>query len=136
MNQVQMSNEEKIQYLQKRHQFNEVTARSYVEANGQCVYCGGDVFSHWQSYSSAQMDHILPRSKYPDFFEHPRNYVLSCYFCNSTKKTWDSLESGEDPLDMLCNKREELIARIAKKIAGAVEKRKQDFADIKSLFRV
>lgn len=31
------------------------------------------------------MDHILPKSKYPEFIVHPRNLIPSCTTCNSIK---------------------------------------------------
>ena len=135
MNPAPLSAEEKTAYLCNAHSFNEPTARAYAETNGHCMYCGDDVFSHWHSYSSAQVDHILPQSKYPDFYWHPQNLVLACFFCNTTKKDEDFLHQGENPQDMLSNKRETLIARIRDHLGPEIKKRKQDFVDIKNALR-
>jgi len=40
-----------------------------------------------------------------------QNFVLSCSLCNGIKRDDLILNSGENPEDMLINKRDELVAR-------------------------
>lgn len=67
-----------------RRQFVEVCQR---ENYGRvCPFCDGDM-------NGPQVDHWLPKSKYPALSCHPKNLVPICYRCNA-------LEKGEKiPLD-------------------------------------
>ena len=57
-----------------------------------CAYCGENLLQDVIRMTSAQLDHILPKSKYKDYMNEDANLVLSCYCCNQIKRAFDPLE--------------------------------------------
>ena len=80
-----MNKEEKIKLLIEKHNFNEGTALAYVESEGRCIYCGTELLENLLSYFSADIDHLLPKSTYPEQKNNIHNWVLSCHTCNLLK---------------------------------------------------
>jgi hypothetical protein len=37
------------------------------------------------------MDHLLPKSKYPEYRDVDANWVLACYCCNQLKRDFEPL---------------------------------------------
>jgi hypothetical protein len=85
----------------------------WVRDKYSCVYCGMtmmDESNRWNWYTF-QIDHVLPKRKYPEFANSSSNKVLSCSLCNSQiKGTYDPGEGYEikDEQD-LAKYRNELI---------------------------
>lgn len=57
-----------------------------------CVYCGENLLLDVIHMASAQLDHIIPKSRYKDYTNEDSNLVLSCYCCNQIKRAFDPLE--------------------------------------------
>ena len=110
-------------------------AEVFVAYGGKCAYCDEDLLSNRIAYSAAMIDHVLPRSKYPDFATDQMNLVLSCASCNSIKNSQDPLHPGEDPEEMLKNNRAELIQRIRDEIQEEVKRRNGTWEKVASILR-
>jgi len=54
--------------------------------------CGEPLLSDLIRFYSAQLDHLLPKAKYPHLKDSPKNWVLSCYPCNQIKRAFDPWE--------------------------------------------
>lgn len=63
----------------------------WVRDRFRCVYCGENLLQSRVHMSSAQLDHLLPKKKYPSYSRNPANIVLSCFCCNIIKHTYDVL---------------------------------------------
>lgn len=50
--------------------------------NSRCAYCRCKIH---ENNASAEIEHIVPKNKRPDFMYDPRNYCLSCKICNTKK---------------------------------------------------
>jgi 5-methylcytosine-specific restriction endonuclease McrA len=50
-----------------------------------CPYCNRDYVNNRGDYSSVQLDHFFPRSKFPIFAVSLFNLIPSCYACNHIK---------------------------------------------------
>ena len=135
MDRENMSDKQKIEYLEKKYQYNHGTAKAYVEAKGICVYCKEDVLSQRQGYSSAQIEHLLPTSKYPQLKDNLDNLIFCCSSCNSIKYQFDVLKSGENPVEMIQNHRDELIERVREKLADKIKERTIEYQDIRRLLK-
>lgn len=62
----------------------------YFDAqNDKCVYCRMDISS---ATGISHIEHIAPKSIYPQWMYEPMNLCLSCPTCNSFKGTNDILE--------------------------------------------
>lgn len=112
--------------LQKELGFSRGWAVSYVRARGRCEYCGNDLLMSRQGYASAQLDHLLPQSKYPKFNDDVRNLVLACSTCNGIKSNFDPLDSGDDPSDALDKSHDKLVWRSRAKIRNQMEQKHDD----------
>lgn len=110
-------------------------ARAYVEFNGHCAYCGEDVLSTRTGYALGALDHLLPKSKYPDLIDHESNHVLACTVCNSIKGNMDVLEAGEEPHRTLTERRHELIDRVRARIALEWLRLRAEWARAKGIIR-
>ena len=73
-----------------------VNVRVWVRDRFQCVYCGEDLLKDRIRMTSAQVDHLLPRSKYSDYVDLMANRVLACFCCNQIKRNFDPLEKLGD----------------------------------------
>ncbi len=69
----------------------------WVKDEFKCVYCGAYLLSDVHMMFSAQIDHILPKSKqkYKRFADMKDNWALSCSCCNHLKGASDPL-IGQD----------------------------------------
>lgn len=97
--------------------FSRSLAFAYVRARGRCEYCGLDLLMSRQGYASAELDHLLPQSKYKEYVSDNRNLVLSCRTCNGVKGSVDLLGTNEDAEEALSD-RELLVNRARRDIAG------------------
>ena len=61
----------------------------WVRDGFHCVYCNTYLLADRIRISSAQFDHILPKSEYKTYADLEDNLVLSCYCCNQIKRNWD-----------------------------------------------
>lgn len=119
----------------KVYRYNEGTARAYVESNGKCVYCGVDLLNNLSTYFSADIDHLLPKSRYPEFKSWGENWVLSCRACNAMKSKMDI-----DPLpwpakEAITIHKADLIVLIQKRIEEKRIIREKELLEIKSIIR-
>lgn len=78
-----------IQYRYRHKQIKEVLL---AETHEKCAYCEGKI----KHISYGDVEHILPKSIYPDLYVDWNNLTLSCEICNrSGKQVYDS---KTDPL--------------------------------------
>jgi len=68
----------------------------WVRDKFKCVYCDKCLLEDTIRITTAQIDHILPKSKYKEFAELPNNQVLSCVCCNQIKLRFDPLNEMPD----------------------------------------
>jgi CRISPR/Cas system Type II protein with McrA/HNH and RuvC-like nuclease domain len=127
--------DDKIEKLMKAYRYNEGTARAYVESNGRCVYCGVDLLNNLCTYFSADIDHLLPKSKYPEFESWCENWVLSCRACNALKSKMDIDPLPWSAKEAITIHKAELIALIQKIIKGKRINREKELLEIKSIIR-
>ena len=85
--------------------------RAYARTRGRCEYCDRDLIEDRLGYACGVIDHLLPKSKYPDLAYFQDNLVLACSLCNSVKGTHDVSEKGERAEEALTENRDSLIAR-------------------------
>ena len=130
-----MAGEERARRLISEVGFNEETANAYVVSEGRCVYCGDDMFEFRQGYSSSQIDHLLPISKYPQLGKNIYNCVFCCSSCNSMKHKFDALKEGEDPEDKIENSQQMLIKRVQDFLSEKIEKRRLEYWKVKKILR-
>jgi 5-methylcytosine-specific restriction endonuclease McrA len=87
-------NEEKWLQLKFNIDFLKNTKIKYGELH--CEYCGKKdlVIYDWcekiNHYDVATVDHFYPKSKYREYKRDEKNFIVSCYSCNSQKedKIW------------------------------------------------
>lgn len=60
-----------------------------IAQNGKCAYCKNDI--SLRSASNAQVEHIVPKSKYPEFIIVPKNLCVICSDCNEIKRNQEIL---------------------------------------------
>lgn len=77
-----------------------------VKQDDFCPYCGTKI--EHDGYGEP-LEHIIDKSRHPEWMFEPKNLVLSCYACNTKKSTKDVMISechtGDDyPTDSLCVK--------------------------------
>jgi len=63
---------------------------------GKCAFC--KKYVSLQSASNAQVEHILPKSKYLNFIFEPKNLCVICADCNEKKGDHDSFFLCDDVL--------------------------------------
>jgi hypothetical protein len=97
----------------------------------KCVYCGENILCDLVRLTSAQLDHILPKSKYPDYKEEESNWVLACFCCNQIKRNYDpwtelpeEIKSMGLSVESLMNNRNLLIEKCREHLKPHLEKRK------------
>ena len=84
-------------------------AFAVAATNGHCAYCGTDLLAD-PSVGYA-VDHLLPKSAYPEYKDVPENWVWSCTGCNAFKSDFDPLLPGQKPIVVLERSRGELVRR-------------------------
>jgi hypothetical protein len=57
-----------------------------VETSDRCAYCDGEM----KAYYPGDVEHILPKSLFPEKVVEWENLTLACYWCNNEKKDWYS----------------------------------------------
>ena len=127
-----MDREERIHKLKNEYGFNEGTALAYIDSEGKCTYCGDDMFTFRQGYSSSQIDHLLPK-KYKELEWNIKNWVFCCSSCNAIKHDLDVLKANENPVKTVENKRNELIERVKEQLSEKINKRKIEYNNIKRI---
>ena len=135
MDKHQWTDEQKIEYLERTYGFNHGTAMAYVRSKGRCTYCQENVLSTREGYSSGQIDHVLPAARYPQIASDINNWVYCCSSCNFMKHELDVLQSGEDPVRMITEEKEELITRVRTSLKEKIDKRTVEFEDIRGLLQ-
>ena len=80
-------------------------ARGQVTSGWRCAVCGKNLYR----YQDASLDHIKPRSKYPELLMTEANLQVLCRPCNSTKSAYD----GED-WKIVTRKRRRVIRKAEK----------------------
>jgi len=83
--------------------WSQETAKCWQLADFRCVYCGMNLLASLDMYWLGVIDHLLPKSRFPDLSEVASNKVLACRLCNFLKRAhvFDSVPSiyhGEDVL--------------------------------------
>lgn len=66
----------------------EVRYRVLQRSNGACQCCGHRAAAD----NPLQVDHIKPRSKYPELQLDPENLQVLCRHCNLGKGNWDETD--------------------------------------------
>ncbi|WP_318486493.1 HNH endonuclease [Photobacterium leiognathi] len=69
-----------------------------IQQQGICAYCRQRV--SLKSAANCHVEHIAPKSKYPQFMFEPKNLCVACADCNEIKKEQETM--GEEP-DPICN---------------------------------
>ena len=69
--------DEIAQRLHRELDFNEGTARAYARTLGRCEYCDRDLIGDRLGYACGAIDHLLPKSTYPEFEWVQDNWVLA-----------------------------------------------------------
>ncbi|MCW9023344.1 MAG: HNH endonuclease [Gammaproteobacteria bacterium] len=124
--------DKRIEKLMKIYGWYEGIARALIDSNGYCVFCGENLVETRLGYSSIVMDHLLPKSKYPDLEYEFHNHILSCSSCNGMKGNFDPLHEGEEAKSMLQN-RQEIIDRCKHYLSKSIRDRKEEWLEIKDL---
>lgn len=82
-------------------------------SDGRCEYCGVDLLWDRLGYGVGRVEHLLPKSYYPEeVTESPDNWVLACAVCNSIKGDFDPAEEFDQYVDepeTLRDRRQECI---------------------------
>ena len=64
------------------------------EQVGVCAYCNNDV--SLITAGNAHIEHIAPKSLYPNFIFEPKNLCIVCSDCNTIKRNQEVLEEVPD----------------------------------------
>lgn len=64
-----------------------------VEQKGVCPYCKGPISI--SAAANAHIEHILPKSKHPNFLFEPKNLCVICADCNTAKNDNNVLNDNE-----------------------------------------
>jgi len=121
--------------LIKEFGYFEGIALAVIQAQGCCVYCHEDLLANQLGYSSITMDHLLPKTLYPEVAWDNRNHVLACSSCNGMKGSHDPLNAGEAATEMLISRQAELIERVREYLASAIEKRRAEWIRVTEIVR-
>ena len=125
--------EARIQELTDLFEGRRGTARAYIDFEGRCAFCGRDLIGTPDAYSIGTIDHLLPKSRYPQLCDDEDNKALSCLICNGLKGGSDVLHRDEDPIDMVRNRRDELIKRSTAAIKQRSKKSLEDWKKVKAI---
>ena len=123
----------KAQTLIDKYGWHQGLAKAMEDSNGYCRYCNKNLLVNRIAYFSITLDHLLPKSKYPEIEANLENHVLSCNACNFIKKDFDPLDAGENPLHMLRDCHEVLIRRVKILIKTKSEERNNELDEIRRL---
>jgi hypothetical protein len=71
--------------------------QAFIRDGGRCVYCGRALLDTYGVAKTATVDHLLPRSAYPERGWNVDNLVPACAECNHVKLHYDPSEGkGKD----------------------------------------
>lgn len=90
-NEISLIKREYISYHDwEKEVFNDVKAKVIkhlrIEQNNRCCYCGKELGF---DIKDVDIEHIIPKSKYPKFCFEPKNLALCCPACNTKKSHKD-----------------------------------------------
>lgn len=71
--------------------------RMWVRHEYKCGYCGENLLTDLPRMMSSQLDHLLPKRKYP--YLRDVEGVLACFRCNQLKRNFDPWKSLTSPVD-------------------------------------
>ncbi len=71
--------------------------RLWVRDEFKCAYCDEPLLTDLIRFFSAQLDHLLPKSKYPHLEDIEGNWVLACFPCNQLKRAFDPWKEFNGP---------------------------------------
>lgn len=125
--------EKLISKLTKNFGFWKSTAIAFIEAGGECVYCGENLYSDRLHYYSQNIDHVYPKAKYPDLANEQSNLVLSCFKCNSLKKDRDLCPISDDPLKLLLNDKDSVLEHIRSQLKDDIQWQKDNCEELNKL---
>jgi len=104
---------------------NTAGLQAFLRDKGYCQYCAPPkyLYESYVALGDSATDHLLPRSKYPQFETEPRNLVACCMECNKIKRDWDPATDVEPKLSITTKEaleaqREVLIERTRTYICG------------------
>lgn len=66
------------------------------EQTGYCAYCRKDV--SLRSVMNCHVEHIAPKSIYPEFMFHEKNLCVACADCNEIKREQETMECCPDTI--------------------------------------
>jgi len=72
----------------------------WVRHECKCGYCGENLLTDVPRMMSSQLDHLLPKRKYPDLDKVEDNWVLACFCCNQIKRDFDPWKSLTTSIDL------------------------------------
>lgn len=67
-----------------------------TEQRGTCAFCRAAISLH--SADNCHVEHVVPKSKRPEFIFEPRNLCVICADCNTIKRDKEVTASEPDPL--------------------------------------
>ncbi|MGH8461899.1 MAG: HNH endonuclease [Stenotrophobium sp.] len=124
-----------IEQLKEQLYFEDRTAKAYVRAKGHCEYCGQDLIKVRLGYACAQIDHLLPRSRFPEaVWGMSENFVLACSLCNGVKRDEVVLQKGEVPEAMLSENRKKLVDRAKNYIDSKLQSANDKWRQAQAIF--
>ena len=107
-----MEREFMLDELTTTHRWNQTTLNLAIQSGFKCEYCDRDLIISVDDYSGVQLDHILPKSKYPQYENDFNNLATACRFCNFLKRAWNPSNPAQPNLG-----RDELIKRVRDHLA-------------------
>jgi len=125
--------EDKVKILVDKYDFSEWTAEEYIDAKGKCVYCGTDLLYNLNSFHAADIDHIFPKSKYPELEAVKNNLALCCRACNGMKGKMDLKDIPWPPREAVENHRQELIEIIREKLRENRLRKEEELKNIRKI---
>lgn len=99
--------------------WEEPIAVAFARAGGRCEYCGCGLLHERLPYAVGELDHLMPKSVYPNLRDKPANWVLACHLCNNIKYTYDPSEGMDITARVLGRNRATLIANARRHIYAA-----------------
>lgn len=79
----------KIPDILLRYKWNAESLKASIRDKFECAYCDRKFMDDYDTHVMWVNDHILPKSKYPEYVDDPLNHVSACYSCNRIKGRFD-----------------------------------------------
>lgn len=82
-----------------RHRHPQIKAAASAESHAKCIYCEEKILSS----QFGDVEHIKPKSKYPELYASWDNLSLACTKCNNAKSDREGILNPfeEDPSDFI-----------------------------------